>query len=334
MFPRPRTLSFLSIVLLLLGTRLGTAHAQNVILYLKTGDKVGGRIIEENTNRLVLSNSWASALSVPLAQIAQREILVATGTNQPGGTNALVALKAPEPPATPPPLFKYWKGEAEIGLDLIYSSSEQKTYRGRFKLSYEHPYASNSTNFFRNFLDYDLSYGKTIQTVEGVKTTTTSSDRMSGSDKTTVDFDRRWYTYNLAGMGFDRIRSIDFSAEEGPGVGYHLFTTTNLTMNVESGANYQIQYNTDNTHTRDFFLRGAEDITWKLSPRTTFTHKLEFFPRVNFAEFRIRTEATVSYNLWRFVYWNFTVRDSYDTTPAAKVQGNEFEVHSALGAKF
>jgi len=78
----------------------------------------------------------------------------------------------------------------------------------------------------------------------------------------------------------------------------------------------------------------AEDVTWKITPRTTFTEKMEFFPRVNFAEYRLRAEATLSYNLWRYIYWNTTVRDNYDTTPAAKVQGNEFEIHSALGVKF
>ena len=109
---------------------------------------------------------------------------------------------------------------------------------------------------------------------------------------------------------------------------------TNLTANVESGVDYQIQYNTDNTHSRDFFLRFAEDVNWKLSPRTSFTEKIEFFPRINFEEYRLRAEATLSYNLWRYVYWNTTIRDNYDTTPAAKVQGNEFEFHSALGVKF
>lgn len=336
-FPSRRPLNFLIhpiwVAVVLMCVLCNGARAQNVILYLKSGDRVSGRIVSEYTNRVVLSNTWAKELSVPLAEITQREIILASGTNHVG-TNAVAKIKLPAPPPAPPPLFKHWKGEAEVGLDYTDSTSDQRTYHGRFKLSYEHPYASNPKNFFRNSLDYELAYGKTTQRNGSTNTTVTSADRMGMSDKTTADFDKRWYGYNLGGVGYDRVRSIELSAEEGPGLGYHLLTRSNLTANGELGFNYQIQDNTDKTHSRDFFLRIAEDVTWKLNPRTTFTEKAEFFPRVNFAEYRLRAEATLSYNLWRYIYWNTTVRDNYDTTPAAKVHENEFEIHSALGVKF
>jgi hypothetical protein len=333
----------------LLGAPLGFARAENITLYLKNGDRITGSVVSEYTNRLVLSNSWAKDLSVPLAEIARREITVAvstnavTGTNHLAGsnralsTNILAKLKAPPPPATPPPLFKHWKAEAEVGLDLIYSTTEQQTYHGRFKLSYELPYTWNPKNFFRNTLDYSVSYGKTRQKSTATPTTTlitTSSDQMGASDKTSADFDTKWYAYNLAGIGFDRVREIDLHIEEGPGLGYHLLTLSNVVMNVESGANYQIQYDTDGGKTRDFFYRLAEDVTWKLNSRTTWTEKEEFFPRINFSEFRLRAESTLSYNLWRYVYLNLTARDSYDTRPAPGVKPNELEFHSALGVKF
>jgi hypothetical protein len=321
------------VAVLLGGALCATARAQNVVLHLKNGDKLTGFVVSEYTNRLVLSNSWVKEISVPLAEISQREIIL-TGTNHFGGTNVLAKIKAQPVPTAPPQLFKHWKGEAEVGLDLIYSTSDQRTYRGRFKLAYEQPYASNPKNFFRNSLSYDLSYGKTTQNAGGNKTTTTSSDRMGGSDKTTADFDRHWYAYNLAGIGFDRVRNIDLAVEEGPGLGYHVLQLTNLTANVEGGFNYQLQNNTDDTHMRDFFYRVAEDFIWKLSSRTSLSEKAEFFPRFNFGEYRLRAEATLSYNVWRYVYWNLTARDSYDTTPAAKVEGNELEVHSSLGVKF
>jgi hypothetical protein len=322
-------------MVVLLGCALSSgARAQNVVLYLKNGDKITGFVVSEYTNRLVLSNNWVKDLSVPLAEIGQREIIL-SGTNHFGGTNIVAKIKAQPVPTAPPPLFKHWKGEAEVGLDLIFSTTQQRTYRGRFKLAYEQPYASNPKNFFRNTLDYDLSYGKTTEKTDtGGQTTTTSSDRMGASDKTTADFDSHWYAYNLAGIGYDRVRNIDLAIEEGPGLGYHLLRQTNLIANVESGFNYQIQNNTDATHTRDFFFRVAEDVIWKLGSRTTISEKAEFFPRYDFSELRLRAETTLSYNVWRYVYWNFTVRDSYDTTPAAKVQGNELEVHSSLGVKF
>ena len=338
--PRRRNLNSLFhpiwVSVLLVCAAFGQARAENIVLFLKNGDKITGVVVAEYTNRVVLSNSWVKELIVPKEEIDRQQTALAAGTtNLVAKTNALAKIKAAKVvSATPPPLFKYWKGEAEVGLDFVYSTSDQRTYHGRFKLSYERPYKSNPKNFLRNILDYSVEYGKTIQKTGGKNHTAISSDQMGASDKTSMDFDRRWYGYNLAGIGYDRVRAIDLHIEEGPGMGYHLFTLTNFTANVEGGLNYQIQNNADDTHNRDFFYRLAEDVTWKINPRTIWAEKVEFFPRVNFSEYRLRAETTLSYNLWRYVYWNITLRDSYDTRPVAGTKPNELEVHSALGVKF
>jgi hypothetical protein len=335
MFPGRRNLSLTPVWLqfFLVCVIIQRADGENVVLRLKNGDQISGFVVSEYTNRLVLSNGWSSELSVPLAQIERREIMAPGATNQSAGANALRRARE-EAAATTPPLFKHWKGEAEVGLDLLYSTSDQQTYHGLLKLSYELPYKSDPKMFFRNTLEYSVDYGKTEQMVDGVKQTVTSADKMGGVDKTSGDFTRKWYAYNLAGVGYDRVSKIALQAELGPGIGYHLFTATNFTANVETGINYQIQDTTDNTHTRDFFYRVAQDVNWKITPRTTWSEKTELFPRVNFAEYRFRAESTLSYNLWRYMYLNLTVRDTYNTEPADDASANELEFHTALGLKF
>ena len=272
---------------------------------------------------------------MPLAEIAQREIILAQGTNHVAGTNAVAKIKLPAPPAAPPPLFKHWKGEAEVGLDLYLqrlgpahlSRPLQIVLRASLRLQSEKflPQLARLRSVLRQNHPKQQRHQH-----HGHFLRPHGRKRSKPPPISIID----WYAYNLAGVGFDRIRNIDLAVEVGPGLGYHLFTRTNFTANVEGGVNYQIQYNSDNTQSRDFFFRLAEDVIWKIGSRTTFSEKVEFFPRVNFTEYRLRAETTLSYNLWRYIYWNFTVRDYYDTTPAAKVQGNEFEVHSALGVKF
>jgi hypothetical protein len=326
---------------------LNTARGENVVLYLKNGDKITGFVVSEYTNRVVLSNSWAKDLSVPLSEIKKREItgMVATVTNTPEPTNFLARLRSNlrNTNAEVPPLFKHWKGQAEVGVDLTYSTIQQQLYHGSFNLSYEHPYPSNPKLFFRNTTDFLAEYGKTEQTVKTTnslgQTVSTpveviSANQIGGSDKTSFDLTRRWYVFNLGGAGYDQIRGIKLHVEDGPGAGYHLLTGTNLNMNLEAGANYQIQNRTDDTRIRDVFFRLAENVNWKLTPRTTFTEAFEFYPRVNFEEYRARLEATLSYNLWRYVYLNLSVRDNYDTDPVPGTSANELLAHSALGLKF
>lgn len=314
---------------------LCSARAENVVLYLKNGDKLTGFVVSQYTNRLVLSNSWVKDLSIPLLEIERREIAAAPGgTNQPAGTNLLAKVKIASTNATPPRLFKHWTGEAEVGLDLNYSTTTQRTYHGHILLTYEHPYSYDPKLFFRNTTDYTVQYGKTEQTVNNKNVSVTSSDLMGGTDKTSFDLTHRWYVYNLAGAGYDRVRNIDLQIEEGPGAGYHVLTGSNLTMNAEAGADYQIQYQSDDTRLRNFFYRLAENVNWKITPRTTFTEQTEFFPRVDFKEYRVRAEATLSYSIWRYVYLNLSVHDAYDTLPAEGAAANELLVHSALGMKF
>lgn len=335
----------LQIIVLFVCVLLNTARAENVVLYLKNGDKVTGLVVSEYTNRVVLSNSWSKELSVPMTEIKKREIAVATVTNAPEPTNFLARLRSNlrSTNAVVPPLFKHWKGQAEVGVDLTYSTIQQQLYHGSFSLSYEHPYASNPKLFFRNTVDFLAEYGKTEQTVprpngsggtNSVPVTVTSANQVGGSDKTSFDLSRRWYVFNLGGAGYDQIRGITLHVEDGPGVGYHLLTSSNLVMNLEGGANYQIQNRSDDTHIRDVFYRAAENINWKITPRTTFTEAFEFYPRYDLDEYRTRLEATLSYNLWRYLFLNLSVRDNYDTEPVPGTVPNELMVHSALGVKF
>jgi putative salt-induced outer membrane protein YdiY len=325
---RPRSLDPLPILVLcalVICGAISNACAENVILFLKSGDRVSGVVISENTNRTVLSNTWSMELTVPADQIVRRE-RVDTWPS-PAVTNtepARLAIQS-KPPATGPNTNR-WKGETQVGLDLRYGASDRHIYYGRFKLGYERPYRSDPKRSFRNGFDYLVEYGKT----EGVK----SSDRMAGAMKTAFDLQGKWYAYNLVGAGYDHIKKIDFQYEAGPGVGYHLITRTNFSMNLEAGLNYQAQYRSDDTQVQDPFYRLAEDVTWKIRDRLSFAERFEFFPRVDLEEFRFRLETTLSYELYRNFSLNLIVLDLFDTAPADDVDRNELQIRVALGIKF
>src|SRR4051812_24083314 len=74
------------------------AVAQSVTVELKNGDRITGAIVSEATNRLVLSNSWAREISLPLADIAKRTALtnaaVAMVSTNQSATNAVAFAKA------------------------------------------------------------------------------------------------------------------------------------------------------------------------------------------------------------------------------------------------
>jgi len=324
------------------------AQAQtNVILHLKNGDRIAGTIVSEDTNRVVVSTGWIKELPVPQSVIDRRD-LIPSVTPPPAATNlaakppppppaatsnapaakpapALVAA-APAPPVKPPPP-KHWKANVFFGADLLFGAVDRELYYSRLKFTYELPYKSDPKKFFRSIFTYDVDYGRT----KGVE----SANRMESSFKIDFDVGRRIFVYNQVGIGYDEIRKIDLHYEVGPGVGYHLLTYPKLVMNVESGLNYQVQNRKSSSDVRSLYLRLAEDVTWKLTPRVTFTEKFEFFPNLeNSDQFRARMDATLSFGFWKNLSVKLTALDLYDTNPARNVDKNELQIRSGLGVDF
>jgi len=310
-------------------------QAETVILHLKNGDRLAGTLVAEDTNRVVITTTWARDLPVPVSEIGSREALPAAATNPPVtgpmlarlGTNAAappVPESAPHPAAA---RAKHWTGEVRLGADYILSATDQQLYYGRLKLAYEQAYASNPKEFFRNSFDLSGNYGRT----EGV----ISANSVDAGDQANLDIGKRFFLYNLLGTGYDKIRKIDLRYEIGPGLGYHLLAnSTNLLMDLETGVDYQVQYRADNTTTKNFYPRLAEDLTWKVNHHLSFNEKFEIFPAVATADFRMRFESTLSYSLWLNLALNFTVLDLYDSLPAAGVPDNDLQIRSSIGLKF
>src|SRR6185503_18715082 len=141
----------------------------------------------------------------------------------------------------------------------------------------------------KSVFDYDMTYGRSE--VEQTITTTnfgpvkretkrTDANRMNGSAKVDYDLTKKWYVYNLAGMGYDEIRKIDLRYEIGPGLGYHLIQWTNFFVNTELGASYQKEERSDDSELSTFFGRVAQNAAWKITPRLTWDEKFEYLPRI------------------------------------------------------
>ena len=331
--------------------------AETVTFHLRTGERIVGAIVSQNTNRVVISNLWAGDISVPLAQIEKRKTNVvaastkksAVSTNVNARTTKVAAKSSAKNVAAAvpavsktnlvsspvkPPKAKLWHAQVDIGVDSLYGAKDRQIYNGRLKHTYARPYAQSPGKFFRNTADYLFEYAET----DGVL----SGNRMEGSDKIDFDVGKKFFLYNLGAAGYDEIRKIDLRYELGPGVGYHLLALTNFVMNVEGGANYQVQDRTALAKdVKNFYFRFAEDFTWKLPfqlktlPNVTLTEKLEFFPRAEDpSEYRARFESKLSFPLLKNVTFNFSVIDLYDTQPASNISKNELQVRSSVGVAF
>ena len=332
--------------------------AQEVVLHLRNGDRVTGTVVSTNANEVVVRTAFAGQITVAAAQIARREDL-------PSKTAALPpAAKTPPSPASPasssspmpvaakpalpagpvvpkPPakaiqaktnqlgdfrkFIADWKGEAEVGLNLGFSTKDRQTYAGRLRASHLH--TTRNQKLLKNDLDYLASYGRT----DGVL----SDNRMDGSWKIEHSIQKRFSVYNATGAGYDEIRKIDLRFDVGPGFGYKWLNRTNFVLMTELGGNYQEQMLHNQESKQRYSLRLAEESWWQVASKIRWDEKIEFFPEIDhFGHFRVRAESNLSYLFHNSFSFKLTVIDLYETNPAKNVSQNDLQIRSSLSFKF
>lgn len=310
-----------------LGLLAAKSEAQDIYVHLRSGDRITARLLSQETNHIVIGTSWAESLSVPISTISGFETI--EGEN-------LYTGPQPAPPAKPsvasakspsPTVPKSIRANLQLGSDIQSGARDRQLLYARLKASYEQPYKRDPKKFFRTFADYSADYGET----ENVK----SANRMTGSLKTDFDINNRSYFYNVGSGGYDEIRKIDAHYEVGPGLGYHLIKAPTIELDIEGGANYQAQLRSAGGNLDSIFLRVAEDSTWKLAPKLSFSEKFEFFVNAeDFSQYRFRFDSNLSYKLIENLSLNLTLIDLYDTDPAPAVDRNELQIRSSIGITF
>ena len=312
------------------------AGAVNVVVQLKNGDRITGELVTQATNHVVISTPWASSIVLPLSAIgglrtAEGNVLYTPppppappATTNIAPTSVAQAKPKPAPPASKK---KYLTTTANLGLDLLSGNKDRQIYYTRIKSTYARPYDSNPQQYFRTVGEYIANYGET----DG----TESANNMAASLQTDLDFGPYTYFYNAGNVGYDVIRKIDLQYGVGPGVGRHLYRKPAFALDVESGVNYQVQERSEGESPESAYLRLADNLTWKLAERVTFSKKFEFqLSCQDASQFRIRLDSNLSYRLWNSLSLNLTLLDVYDTNPAPGVDQNELQLRSSLGFTF
>jgi hypothetical protein len=306
-----------------------------VVAQLRNGDRITGELLAQETNHVIIATGWAGTLAIPLSalggvQTTSGEKLIPTDAvatkppaapAKPGTAKPGVAATSKSAPA------KKVQTDLQFGSNLNFGAKDQEILYGRVKVNYSRPYASNPKEFFRSLFDVSADYGET----ENVE----SANRLLGSFKTDFDSGTNAYVYNVLSTGFDQIRKINLQYGAGPGVGYHAFRFPMFELDLETGLDYQVQDRSVGDDTSSVYARLGDSITWKISPRVSFTKKLEYFFNLEDSEkFRLRLDSNLRFQVIDNLSLNLSVVDFFDTDPAPKVDKNELQVRTSIGLKF
>jgi putative salt-induced outer membrane protein YdiY len=353
-----RRLAWITLLLCVGVATLCAQETREVTLQLKNGDRLTGRILSEDDQRVVLSTPWNVAIFVPKLEIQQQiavlppsspasEEVTAMGatTNQavparpveaPSGSatgaepQPTQVAEAPLVPAKAPAAKEpsHWKWNLKLGADFISGAKDREIYFGQTALTYTRNYQRNPKEFLRNTLEYRVDYGRTDGQV--------SANRMLGANKLDFDVGKNWYGYASGGGGYDRVRKIDYQYEVGPGLGYHLIADKNVALDTELGFNYQYREGLNSAPDRELLqLRVGQDLTWQILPKITLSEQVAFLPFLEDpSQYQVRLEGNLGFGIVKYLSLNLTVLNFYDTQPAPGVPNNEFQFRSSLGVNF
>ena len=220
-----------------------------------------------------------------------------------------------------------WAHDLRLGLDMRYSIVDQQTAHVRLRSSY-------TRSKWRTLFDWSYAYGESEQRV--------TSDRMNGSVKTDVTFEPGWYLYGSGASGYDITRRIELRTEFGSGAGYHLlkgkrflFDGSKLSMDIETGGEYQDKKSTTGISIQKYFWRLGNQLTWDPIDDLRFTEKLDFYPQIGeLVSHRYRLEGNIAYKIIKNLSLNLTVLVEAEPESVLDFEPDDIQLRSSLGWKF
>src|SRR5262245_17199280 len=134
-----------AILLVLVLASLAGGQAEEVILHLKNGDRLTGKVITESTNSVTLATRFLGEVQIPVNEITNREVVL-IGTNSvapalPAATNQTTSVPAPKVAQAKPPLSpanpeatpiastpNFWKHDVRFGLNMRYAEKDSQEF--------------------------------------------------------------------------------------------------------------------------------------------------------------------------------------------------------------
>ena len=264
-------------------------------IYVVTPDKktVSGTVTTDGSN-LIVHTANNGTVPVPLAQVA----VVRSSDVETAYEKSLH-----------PSLLEAWKGGASLGFAIARGNSETTNLTTGFtadrKTSNDEITLYESSLYSTN----DLPGGGVI------------ANSILGGAKYDRNFTKHFFVFVSADYAHDALQDLNLRQIYSGGLGVHLISTPNTTLDALAGANYTREtYGGGTTAPSvDRNLAGltlGENFMHKFGKSTTFTEVFYFYPDLSdTGEYRFALDAAAVTKINKWFGWQSTLTDRYVTNP-------------------
>ncbi len=266
-----------------------------------------GGIASAQTNYVTVTNTVTVTVTVTNVVIMTNAV------------SAPISLTAPVVVAPNKKTRYPWNNSVSAGLTLARGNTDTTLVSADFQTAKKTPVDE---------------YSATAGVAYGEQNSKQTVDNYKASLQWNHLFTPRFYDYMRNDGLRDYIADVDYRITVGSGVGYYLLKETNITLSVESGANYEAQELGGKVNTFAT-VRLADKFEYKLNNHARVWQSLEIFPQLDrldnyVVNFEIGTEASFTKSLSLKTYLD----DSYNNRPAAAHVKNDVKLVAGVAYKF
>ena len=320
-----------------------TLYADSITL--SNGDSIQGQLVSMENGKVVFNSELAGKISVDQKSInsmnlsTDADFLLADGrvvktTGEITATSLKLSGKAQNDISTltainpGPPALPKLSGNITVGV----TSSHGNTYAESGSVSAE---INNETEKGVTAADFTY-YSTRSEDTNGVKYTT--EEFFTAGAKPEFNLSEKTYGFLDARYKTDHIADLDERIIGTIGLGRRLYKTEIFKLNADIGLSqvhekYTVNDISDTND--DLSVRLGYNLNWKINPRLSFKHNLEYYPSTkNFSDYYLTTKAEFRYKFSDQVYGSFKTLLDFDATPAVNSASTDIKYILGLGIDF
>jgi hypothetical protein len=320
-----------------------TAPADQVSL--KNGDRVTGKILKKEGDKLALKSDVFGSVNIPWTEITrlisdealtvaladgrsvqgkidirdgQIEIAALSGTESVAIVKVSAIRNAGEQKAYEkmqhPSLLSLWTGFADVGLSLARGNSTSNTITTSLK-------ASRETRTNRTSLYFTQIYSKGRLATGAIAAT---ADAIRGGWSYNRNFSQRLFVNTFNDYEYDAFQNLDLRLVAGTGLGYQAIKNNRTHINLSGGASYDYEkFSTPlKRNSAEAYL--GDSLTHRISKVMTLTQSFRIFDNMSAtSRYRINFDLGAATEIRKWLSWQLTCSDRYLSNPVSGHRSND-----------
>lgn len=319
---------------------------------LKNGDRITGKIMKADGQSLTLKSEFAGTLTVPMNAIVQissdqplhvttKEGRTVVGLVSADPNSLEIRSTDKEISALPrdsvavlrsndeqvawermqhPRLWQQWNGSVDASLSSILGNAKSSSFS--FAMNTARTTTRDKITLYSTFL-----YARNSTTGESLVT----ANAKRGGGRYDFNINSRSFIFGFADLESDDFQKLDLRVNSGGGFGWHTVKTERLTLDLFSGGSINREYFSTGLNRSSGDLVAGNELSWKLSGRTSLKEKTVYFPNMSeLGEYRLAFDMSSATAISKWLSWQLTVSNRYLSNPVPGTKSNDIILSTGL----